>query len=177
MKAKSVIANLLLALLLVGCTDIPPGLQPVTEFQLEKYLGEWYEIARLDHSFERNLSNVTAQYSRRKDGGIEVVNRGFNEKSEKWKEITGRGYFIDKETVGSLKVTFFPPFYGGYHIVALDKQDYRYSMVVGPSRSYLWILSREKTLDPRILNELIAEAKQWGFNTDELIYVDQKAGK
>ena len=159
-------------LLVVGCTGIPDGLQPVADFELERYLGKWYEIARLDHSFERNLLQVTADYSMRHDGGVEVVNQGFNQKSEKWKKVTGKAYLIQKENVGSLKVSFFGPFYGGYHIIALDQQNYSYAMVVGPSRSYLWILSRNKTLDSTILEELVDKAKQWGFETDKLIYVD-----
>jgi apolipoprotein D and lipocalin family protein len=160
-------------LVLVGCTGIPDGLQPVTGFELERYLGKWYEIARLDHSFERNLSQVTADYSMRQDGGVEVVNQGFNQKSGKWEMITGKAFFIGKEDVGSLKVSFFGPFYGGYHIIALDQQDYSYAMVAGPSRSYLWILSRNKTLDSTILEELVGKAKIWRFDTDKLIYVDQ----
>lgn len=172
MKKVWSIAKASVMLLLLGCTTIPDGLQPVTGFELERYLGKWYEIARLDHSFERNLSKVTAQYSLRQDGGVEVVNQGFNQKSGKWEMVTGKAYFIGKESVGSLKVSFFGPFYGGYHIIALDQQDYRYAMVTGPSRSYLWILSRDMTLDNVILLELVGKAKQWGFETDKLIYVD-----
>ena len=166
------IAKAAVLLLIVGCTGIPDGLQPVADFELERYLGKWYEIARLDHSFERNLSQVTADYSLRKDGGVEVVNQGFNQKSGKWEMITGKAFFIGKENVGSLKVSFFGPFYGGYHVVALDQKDYSYAMVAGPSRSYLWILSRNKTLDSTILEEIVGKAKQWGFETDKLIYVD-----
>ena len=166
------IAKATMLLLIAGCTGIPDGLQPVTGFELERYLGKWYEIARLDHSFERNLSQVTAEYSMRQDGGVEVVNQGFKKKSGKWEMITGKAFFIDKEDVGSLKVSFFGPFYGGYHIIALDQQDYSYAMVAGPSRSYLWILSRNKTLDSTILEELVGKAKLWGFETDKLIYVD-----
>lgn len=166
------IAKAALLMLIVGCTGIPDGLQPVADFELERYLGKWYEIARLDHSFERNLSQVTADYSLREDGGVEVVNQGFNQKSGKWEMITGKAFFVGKENVGSLKVSFFGPFYGGYHVVALDQKDYSYAMVAGPSRSYLWILSRNKTLDSTILEELVGKAKQWGFETDKLIYVD-----
>ena len=167
------IAKAAVLLLVVGCTDVPDGLQPVTRFELERYLGKWYEIARLDHSFERNLSQVTADYSLRQDGGVEVVNQGFNQKSGKWEMITGKAFFIGKENVGSLKVSFFGPFYGGYHVITLDQQDYSYAMVAGPSRSYLWVLSRNKTLDSTILEELVGKAKQWRFETDKLIYVDQ----
>jgi apolipoprotein D and lipocalin family protein len=172
MKKVCLIAKAAVLLLLVSCTSIPDGLQPVTGFELERYMGKWYEIARLDHSFERNLSKVTAQYSLRQDGGVEVVNQGFDQKSGKWEMITGKAFFTEKEDVGSLKVSFFGPFYGGYHIIALDQQDYNYAMVTGPSRSYLWILARDKTLDSTILEELVGKAKKWGFETDKLIYVD-----
>jgi apolipoprotein D and lipocalin family protein len=172
MKKVCSIVKVALLLLIVSCTDIPSGLQPVTGFDLERYLGKWYEIARLDHSFERNLSKVTANYSLRQDGGIEVVNQGFNQKSGKWEMVTGKAYFIEKESIGSLKVSFFGPFYGGYHIIALDQQAYTYAMVTGPSRSYLWILSRDETLDGVILEKLVGKAKQWGFETEKLIYVD-----
>jgi apolipoprotein D and lipocalin family protein len=156
---------------LAGCTGVPDGLRPVGNFEPERYLGKWYEIARLDHSFERNLSNVSAFYYKKESKGIGVVNRGYNEKSGKWEEIQGKAAFIEDESVGSLKVSFFGPFYGGYHIIALDREAYRYAMVAGPSRSYLWILAREKELDQAVIAELVATAARWGFDTEELIYV------
>ena len=171
MKAKALFLGFVAALSLVGCTAVPSGLEPVTDFDLDRYLGKWYEIARLDHSFEKGMSNVSAHYSLREGGGILVVNRGFDEKSGKWKEIKGRGYLVGDENVGSLKVSFFGPFYGGYHVIALDREDYHYAMVSGPKRSYLWILCREKTLDQDALSELVSKAKDWGFETDKLIYV------
>ena len=172
MRKLSTIAQAAIMLMLAGCTGIPDGLQPVNGFELEKYLGKWCEIARLDHSFERNLSNVTAVYSLRRDGGVEVVNKGFNQKSGKWEMITGKAFLIGKESTGSLKVSFFGSFYSGYHIIALDQQDYRYAKVTGPSLSYLWILSRSESLDSNIVEELVNKAKQWGFETGKLIYVD-----
>ena len=171
MKTKILFLGFVAALSLVGCTGVPSGLEPVTGFDPDRYLGKWYEIARLDHSFERNMSNVSAHYSHKEGGGILVVNRGFDEKAGKWKEIKGRGYFISSEKVGSLKVSFFGPFYGGYHVIALDRENYHYSMVSGPKRSYLWILSREKTLDQEVMADLVSRAQGWGFETDELIYV------
>jgi apolipoprotein D and lipocalin family protein len=158
-------------LCLAGCTGIPSGLEPITGFDLDRYLGQWYEVARLDHSFERDMSNVSAHYSRGDKGEIRVVNRGFDEKSGKWKDIEGKAYFIDDQKVGSLKVSFFGPFYGGYHIIALDKENYRHAMVAGPRRSYLWILCRDRSLDQSVLSDLVSKAKGWGFETDKLIYV------
>jgi apolipoprotein D and lipocalin family protein len=166
--------SILLVLLLAfaGCTKIPGDLEPVQGFDLKRYLGKWYEIARLDHSFERNMVKVSANYEKIDKGGIRVVNRGFNKKSGQWEEIEGRAYFLDQENIGSLKVSFFGPFYSGYHIIVLDKYNYQYAMVTGPSKSYLWILCRDKTLDKKILSDLISKARTWGYETDKLIYVD-----
>ena len=161
-----------LAVLILACAGVPKGLTPVTGFDPDRYMGKWYEIARLDHSFEKNMSNVSAVYTRDSTGGISVTNRGYNEKTGEWKQIEGRARFVTDENVGSLKVSFFGPFYGGYHIIALDRQNYGYSLVTGPSRSYLWILSKSKSLDDAIYMELVAEAKELGFDTSKLIKVE-----
>jgi len=158
--------------LLVGCAGIPGGLDSVSGFMPERYLGHWYEIARLDHRFERGLVNVSAEYQRRADGDIDVTNRGFDPKEGKWREARGLAKFVGDPDRGRLKVSFFGPFYGGYTIVALDEQ-YRWAMVVGPTTDYLWILSRTPQLDKRTLDALVAKAKAAGFATDQLIYVDQ----
>ena len=143
MSDKTLNVILLVSTLIIGCTGVPEGLEPVSESEVNRYLGKWFEIARLDHTFEKNLSNVSAVYARDNTGNISVTNKGYNEKTGKWKQIEGRARFIGDETVGSLKVSFFGPFYGGYHVIALDKENYRYAMVAGPNRSYLWILSRD----------------------------------
>lgn len=165
-----------LTAMLSACTGAPEGVDVVSEFDLNRYLGTWYEIARLDHSFERGLSNVTADYSLREDGGVKVVNRGYNAKKDKWDETEGKAYFVGDEDVGQLKVSFFGPFYGGYNIVELDKEGYQYSLVVGPDRSYLWILARSPELDDAILDHLVAKARELGFPTDELIMVEHGTG-
>ena len=159
--------------LLQGCTGTPEGVEVVTDFELERYLGTWYEIARLDHSFERGLTNVTANYSMRDDGGVKVVNRGFDTKKSAWDEATGKAYFVAETDIGQLKVSFFGPFYGGYNIVELDDSGYQYSLVAGPDRSYLWILSRTPQMDSTLLQQLIAKADALGFPTNELIMVEQ----
>ena len=161
------------ATILTGCTGIPKGLKPVTDFEPDRYFGKWYEIARLDHSFERNLSNVSATYTREEKGDIRVQNRGFNAKTGTWKQIEGHARFLEGDTIGSLKVSFFGPFYGGYHIIAIDRQNYSYAMVAGPSRSYLWILARSKTLEESIYADLVSQAEGWGFDTKQLIRVEQ----
>lgn len=163
----------LLVLGVSGCVGVPDGVQPVNGFELDRYLGKWYEIARLDHSFERGLSNVTAEYGLREDGGVRVVNRGFKSADGEWDEADGKAYFVDEPTVGMLKVSFFGPFYGAYNVIALDKQDYQWSMIAGPNRDYLWILSRKPHLEKEIYDELLARAASLGFDTSALIVVDQ----
>jgi apolipoprotein D and lipocalin family protein len=156
---------------LVGCVGAPEGLTPVGGFELERYLGRWYEIARLDHSFERGLTDVTAEYVKRPDGGISVTNRGFDPAKGRWREAHGVARFTGDASVASLKVSFFRPFWGGYNVLALDRNGYRWAMVAGPSRSYLWILSREPTLDPAVLALLRDQAQRWGFDAQALIVV------
>jgi len=172
MTRKLITSLLGITALLTGCTGIPSNLKPVTGFEPDRYLGKWYEIARLDHSFERNLSDVSATYTRGENGDIRVKNRGFNSETGVWKQIDGHARFLEGEAVGSLKVSFFRPFYGGYHVIALDRQDYSYAMVAGPSRSYLWILSRRKTMDESVYNDLVSKAAAWGFDTAGLIKVE-----
>ncbi len=159
-------------LLLCGCVGIPDGITPVNEFNLEKYLGTWYEIARLDHSFERGLEKVTANYTMREDGGVKVINRGFNPESNEWKEAEGKAYFVGNADIGQLKVSFFGPFYGGYNVIDLDKENYQYAMVCGPDKSYLWLLARTPELSPDIQADLVSKAANFGFETDKLIFVN-----
>lgn len=168
------VAILLFLLGLAGCTSVPEGVTPVTGFESERYLGTWYEIARFDHSFEDGLSRVTATYSKREDGGIRVLNKGYDAATGEWDEAEGKAYFVSDETTGHLKVSFFGPFYASYVIVELDKDNYQYSLVTGPDRSYLWILSRQPTLSQDVLDELLSKAKSLGYATDEFIWVDHK---
>ncbi len=165
-------------LLLNNCMGIPDNVTIVDGVNAEQYLGTWYEIARLDHSFERGLDNVTAHYALQNDGSIKVINRGYDRKNEKWKSAEGKAYFIDapnadKTYTGKLKVSFFGPFYGAYNIIALDKVYYNYVMVCGPNKDYLWVLSRTPELAYPIKQELVSQAKALGFATDKLIYVNQ----
>ena len=162
-----------LILVLAGCTGVPDRVTPVEGFEVQRYLGRWYEIARLDHPFERGLTQVTADYSSREDGGIRVVNRGYDPDSGSWREVEGKAYFVSRPDLGRLKVSFFGPFYGGYNIFELDHRDYSYSLVCGPDKSYLWILAREPTLDPPILERLVRKADALGFATERLIFPQQ----
>ncbi|SHE42602.1 apolipoprotein D and lipocalin family protein [Modicisalibacter ilicicola DSM 19980] len=165
-------AILVAASLGAGCTGIPEGTQAVRDFELEPYLGRWYEIARLDHSFERGLDCVTAEYSRREDGGVKVINRGVNLEEGEPDVAEGKAYFVEDEDVGRFKVSFFGPFYGGYNILELDA-DYRHALIAGPNRDYLWILSRTPTLEDDVYQRLVARADELGFETDALIEVEQ----
>lgn len=167
------LALLLSSLLLAGCTTVPHGVTPVENFDLERYLGTWHEIARLDHPFERGLSQVSATYDKRQDGGIDVLNRGWDSKTGKWKEAKGRAYFLGEKDVARLKVTFFWPFYGGYNVIQLDHESYKYALVCGPNKNYLWILARSRELEDAIIKDLISTARKLDFDTKELIFVEQ----
>jgi apolipoprotein D and lipocalin family protein len=171
MKALRLALMGLATTLLAGCDGAPAGVQPIAGFELQSYLGTWYEVARLDHPFERGLERITANYELRDDGGIRVTNRGYDLAKGEWREAVGKAYFVGAPDVGQLKVSFFGPFYGGYNIVALDKRDYRWVMICGPSTSYLWILSREPQLAPQVLDSLVGQARSLGFDTDQLIFV------
>lgn len=161
------------AIMLSACSTTPPeGIEPVTPFDVKKYVGTWYEIARLDHSFERGLTDVSAQYSIEPDGSLKVINRGFSQRLDDWKTATGHALFTGATNRGSLKVSFFGPFYGGYHIVALDQENYQWAMIAGPDRDYLWILARDKKLDANILESLLAQASKLGYDTSKLIWVE-----
>ena len=164
---------LLAPVLLTACLGMPDGVRPVTGFELDRYLGTWYEIARLDHSFERGLTRVTAEYSLREDGGVRVVNRGYDAAAGEWREAVGKAYFVDSDKLGYLKVSFFGPFYGSYVVFELDQDDYRYAFVAGPDRSYLWLLARTPTIDEGLRQRFVDRAAELGFDTGALIFVEQ----
>ncbi|MBT8049659.1 MAG: lipocalin family protein [Gammaproteobacteria bacterium] len=159
--------------LLIGCVSAPEGVEPVQNFELDRYLGTWHEIARLDHSFERDLQRVTATYSMLDGGkGVRVVNRGFDTSKGKWDEAEGKAYFVDGEDVGHLKVSFFGPFYGAYVVFELDQEGYEYAFVSGPNTSYLWLLARNPEISEDLKSRFTARASALGFETGELIWVD-----
>ncbi|EHR40380.1 lipocalin family protein [Alishewanella jeotgali] len=160
----------LLLLLLAGCTSVPEKVTPVSPFELERYLGTWHEIARLDHRFERGLTQVTAEYSLRQDGGVTVLNRGFDAANQRWKSATGKAYFVADSNTGRLKVSFFGPFYGGYNIAKLDP-DYQIALVVGPNLDYAWLLARKLQLSAAECAPYLAEAERIGIALDQLIWL------
>lgn len=165
---------LIMALLLGGCLGTPDGVEPVKGFELERYLGTWYEIARLDHRFERGLSSVNATYSMREDGSVRVINRGYSEEKGQWSEAEGVAKFVADTGTAHLKVSFFGPFYGAYVVFDLDKADYSHALVCGSNREYFWVLSRSPHMERETLDALLAKARALGFDTDKLILVEQE---
>ncbi len=170
---KPLILLTTLLLLLTGCTGLPKGIEPVTGFEQERFLGTWYEIARLDHRFERGLSQVTAEYSLNDDGSIRVLNRGYSDAEGEWQEAEGRAVFVGDSDVGHLKVSFFGPFYSSYVVFDLAREDYSLAYITGHNRDYLWLLSRTPNISDQALDQFKARVEAEGFELDELIVVDQ----
>jgi len=171
--AMRVFPALFLVFFLSACTGMPDNVRPVADFDLNRYLGKWYEIARLDHSFERGLEKVYAEYSLREDGGVKVINRGYSKKEKAWKQAVGKAYFVGSQDEGYLKVSFFGPFYASYVIFDLDSENYNHAFVAGYDYSYLWLLSRSPVGNEDLVERFIKKAKALGFDTQELIFVDQ----
>jgi len=165
--------GLLMPFLFGGCLDVPEGITPIENFELEKYLGKWYEIARLDHSFERGLQQVTTEYAMRQDGGVSVTNRGYSTKQSEWKDAQGKAFFVDQPETGHLKVSFFGPFYGSYVIFELG-DNYEYAFVSGSNTKYLWFLSKTPTVSQELKDHFLEKVNTLGFDKESLIFVDQK---
>lgn len=160
------------SLFLISCTGVPKNIEPVQGFQLEKYLGTWYEIARLDHSFERGLSHVSANYSVNEVGNLKVINKGYSKAKGEWKNAEGKAHFVKTPDIGHLKVSFFGPFYSSYVIFELDK-NYQYALVSGKDKNYFWILARQPQISPELFDQLLKKAGALGFATEKLILVEQ----
>ncbi len=165
---------IVMGFVLTGCTGLPTGVTPVKPFELNRYLGTWYEVARLDHRFERGLSHVSATYALREDGGVSVLNKGYDSAAGEWQQATGKAYFVGEPTTGHLKVSFFGPFYGSYAIFNLDP-DYRWAFIAGNSTDYLWLLTREPTLSPTLRQQFVEQVTALGFDASKLIWVDHAA--
>jgi len=162
----------LLAINFSSCVAIPKGARAVRPFQKEKYLGTWYEIARFDFKFEKNLDHVTATYSSLDDETIRVDNKGFDVKNKIWKESIGKAKLVGGADEGRLKVSFFGPFYAGYNVIGIDPE-YKYALVAGNNLKYLWLLSREKTMPLKIKDQYLADAKALGYDTSRLVWTKQ----
>ncbi|WP_347217532.1 lipocalin family protein [Chryseobacterium sp.] len=156
---------------LSSCSSMPEKAQPVNKFDVNRYLGTWYEIARFDYRFEKNLDNAMAQYSLNADGSVKVVNSGYNFKKNEWVSVNGTAKFRGDKNTAALKVSFFGPFYAGYNVIALEH--YKYALVAGKNLDYLWILSREKTIPENIKQDFIIKAQKIGYDTSKLIWVKQ----
>ena len=174
MSIGNLVALLFMVVIVGGifsCSTIPRGAVAVTPFDKDRYLGKWYEIARLDFKHEKNLNNVTAEYTLNDDGTIRVDNRGYHTKKDKWQQAIGKAKFVDDEDVAKLKVSFFGPFYSGYNVIALD-DDYQYALVAGKNLKYLWILSRETEIPAGVRDNYLRIAEDIGYETDDLVWVE-----
>ncbi|MDW5287572.1 lipocalin family protein [Formosa sp. PL04] len=167
---KHTIILIIMAIIFSSCATIPEKVEAVSPFNKEKYLGKWYEIARLDFKYEKDLNNTTANYTINPNNSIKVVNKGYNYVKKEWTEADGKAKFIDSDTIAKLKVSFFGPFYAGYNVIALA-EDYKYALVAGKNLDYLWILSRETTIPEHIKQDFLNTAETIGYNTKNLIWV------
>lgn len=169
-------AWLVLVLAVSGCLGMPEKVEPVQPFEVQRYMGKWYEIARLDHRFERGLTNITAEYSLRENGGVNVLNRGYAVDKQEWVSAKGKAFFVESENEAYLKVSFFGPFYGSYVVFGLDQaqsplKPYEYAFVSGPDHSYLWFLARDPVVPESLMARFKQAATDAGFDVDKLIYV------
>lgn len=164
---------LAVAVLLAGCLGMPSTVKPVSGFELNRYLGTWYEIARFDSHFERGLTQVTAHYALAPDGTVQVTNRGYSTSKQAWDEAQGKALFVNTPDEGYLKVSFFGPFYGSYVVFGLDTENYQYAFVCSANTDYLWLLARTPTVDAAVIQRFVSAAEQAGFDTRKLVFVDQ----
>lgn len=151
---------------------VPRGVEPMIGFDAKRYMGTWYELARIDHRFERGVSRTFAYYSLEEDGAVTVINRGYSEEKNAWKESQGKARVLGEPDVAALKVSFFGPFYGGYNIVSLD-DGYQTALVIGSSLDYFWLLSRTKSLPDRKFRQLLRIAQELGVDMGRFRAVEQ----
>jgi lipocalin len=175
---KYIIKKFILSLLMIsfGCSSSKNMIDnsTVKELDIERYLGTWYEIARYDHRFERDMVGVTAHYSWREDGKIKVINSGYKNSFEGAKDTAiGKAKIPDINNPAHLKVSFFWIFYGDYFVMELD-ENYKWAVIGSSSDKYLWILSRTPQISEEIKSNLLNRIKKRGYNTDQLIWVEQK---
>jgi apolipoprotein D and lipocalin family protein len=179
MKTRHLIQTSIFLFIVAGiysCKTIPKGAEAVSPFYKEKYLGKWYEVARLDFKFEKNLNNTTAEYSLNDNGTIKVDNQGYNTKKDEWSQAIGKAKFVDQEDIAMLKVSFFGPFYSGYNVIAIDPE-YQYALVAGKNTDYLWILSRETSIPDNIKAKYLKIAEDIGFKTSDLLWIEHDKKK
>ena len=166
-------AGALAMLVACGSVKVPDNIKVVENFDINKYSGKWYEIARFDFKFEKDMKQVTAEYAVNEDGSLKVLNKGFNYVDQEWTEKEGKGEFVGATNKGALKVSFFGPFYSGYNVVALE-DNYNYALVFGESTEYIWILSRKQSIPDRVKDKFLKMAKDAGYNLDRLVWTKQE---
>ncbi len=156
---------------LAGCATIPDNTKAVSNFELNKYLGKWYEIARMDFRFEKNMDNTTAEYSLDKNGKVKVVNSGYDYVKNEYKSAEGKAKFRGQPDIAELEVSFFGPFYSAYNVIALDPE-YKYALVAGKNTDYLWILSRTTSIPEEVKQEYLKLAEDAGYDVSKLVWVN-----
>lgn len=176
---KTIFKTVLCCLPFIGVTACSTQTDLVTntvpQLDLTRYVGKWYEVARFDHRFERDLVGCTANYSINSDGTIKVVNAGYDGSFDgDYKETEGKARRPDETVPGKLEVSFFLWFYGDYNVMELA-EDYRYALVGSKGSDYLWILSRTPELDAVDKAYLLSRATARGYDTEKLIWVPQKS--
>lgn len=169
---KRILVALATLLSISSCANTEKTFVAVQNFDARKYMGKWYEIARFDFRFERNLIKTTAEYSLNENGTVRVVNRGYDTIKNEWNQAIGKAKLVGKPEEAMLKVSFFGPFYSDYTVIALDTA-YRAALVAGKNLNYLWILSRTSTLDEATKQAFLNVAEGYGFNVKNLIWVKQ----
>ncbi|HEY1038061.1 MAG TPA: lipocalin family protein [Bacteroidia bacterium] len=161
---------------IIGRTTIPAKVKAVKPFYLDKYVGKWFEIARFDYYWEKDLKNVVAMYIKNTDGTVNVINMGYDSKKKKWKQSIGKAKFVADTNEGKLQVSFFGPFYSGYNVIAIDK-DYQYALIAGRNLHYLWILSRKREIPGDIEEEYLKIAKNMGYDISRLTWTRHDQGE
>ncbi|MGI6074590.1 MAG: lipocalin family protein [Fermentimonas sp.] len=148
----------------------PKNVEPIKDFDIDRYLGKWYEIARLDVYWERYMDNTTTEYCLNDDGTIDVKNMGYNFKKGKWQVADGSARIAGDKNIGVLEVKFFGPFYSGYNVIAIEG-DYEHALVIGRSTKYCWILSREASITESVRTKLVSKAMECGVDVDKLLWI------
>lgn len=150
---------------------VPENISVVKDFDVKAYEGKWFEIARFDFKHEKDLKNVTANYTLNGDGSIQVVNKGYNYVKNKWEESKGKAKFNGSDKEGALKVSFFGPFYGGYNVVDMEPA-YENVLIFGENTDYIWILSRNKSIPENVKDKFLKQAKDAGYDLNRLVWTE-----
>jgi apolipoprotein D and lipocalin family protein len=158
--------------LLASCRTIPKGVKPIVPFDINRYVGTWYEIGRKNHKFERGLSRVTATYTLDENGRVKVENKGYNSLTGRESKATGKAKLVNEGKEGRLKVSFFGPFYSPYNIIAIDPE-YENAMVIGRDKTYFWLLSKNTEMPEEIKQRYLQIAEEYKIKTDNIIWVKQ----